>query len=386
MHERLNLTLSEPAQRRCRALLAGAAGVLALALSGASALAGGGVGVPDPPKVTDAFCLDHCAGTRKATEGSKIELTGKNLGNIKMVSFDGSGGDRVSSPALKAEPGLVIAKVPDGAKSGNPHVRGGGASASSPAEIEIVGRGQIPDPGSFKLLTAEATPDKAFYDGKRPATLHYTFKGGERTDIRVDVVSIRTGALIETSTQRARHPFAENTVRWDGIAADGKPAANGRYEFRIGALRGDAPEARPKSAFGLYGNEFPLRAKHTYGDGFGAGRGHDGQDVMANCGSRIVVARGGVVTFNDFQSAAGNYLVIDAKGDGHDYMYAHLRQPSPLKEGRHVKTGQTLGHVGQTGDATACHLHFEYWKAPWQQGGRPLPSVTRVLKEWDSWS
>ena len=87
------------------------------------------------------------------------------------------------------------------------------------------------------------------------------------------------------------------------------------------------------------------------------------------------------------QSAAGNYIVIDGKGTGHDYVYMHLKKPSPLKQGRRVKTGQKIGVVGETGDATACHLHFEEWSGPgWYEGGHFLKSVTRHLKQWDSWS
>jgi murein DD-endopeptidase MepM/ murein hydrolase activator NlpD len=38
-----------------------------------------------------------------------------------------------------------------------------------------------------------------------------------------------------------------------------------------------------------------------------------------------------------------------------------------------------IGVVGQTGDATACHLHFEIWTAPgWYEGGDPMPSVGKT--------
>ena len=64
----------------------------------------------------------------------------------------------------------------------------------------------------------------------------------------------------------------------------------------------------------------------------------------------------------------------------------HLRAPALVDAGDRVRTGQLLGYVGRTGDATACHLHFEMWTAPgWYDGGHafdPLPS----LMAWDKTS
>jgi murein DD-endopeptidase MepM/ murein hydrolase activator NlpD len=42
--------------------------------------------------------------------------------------------------------------------------------------------------------------------------------------------------------------------------------------------------------------------------------------------------------------------------------------------------------VGRTGDATACHLHFEEWTAPgWYTGGSPFDPLAD-LRAWDAYS
>src|SRR5262249_2850743 len=148
------------------------------------------------------------------------------------------------------------------------------------------------------------------------------------------------------------------------------------------SAQGGAPAARKakaqstESSFNFFGYAFPILGPHEFSLGagrFGAprsGHTHQGQDVMAACGTPLVAAPGGRVQYAGFQSAAGNYLVIDGKGTPNDFMYAHLAKPSPLQTGDTVRTGQSIGIVGETGDATACHLHFEMWGPPgWYEGG-----------------
>jgi murein DD-endopeptidase MepM/ murein hydrolase activator NlpD len=128
---------------------------------------------------------------------------------------------------------------------------------------------------------------------------------------------------------------------------------------------------------------FPVRGRHTYGDGIGAGRGHQGQDILAKCGKPVVVAVPGRVSWVDFQSAAGNYVVIHGARGKPDTVYMHLLRRTTLRKGQRVAAGDSIGQVGQTGDATTCHLHFEMWSSPgWEKGGSlldPLP----YLKRWD---
>ncbi len=131
---------------------------------------------------------------------------------------------------------------------------------------------------------------------------------------------------------------------------------------------------------------FPVQGPHDFGtfvNTFGGGRGHQGQDVLAECGTPLVAALGGTVQMNKFQANAGHYVVIQA-ADGTSQAYMHLREPSPLQKGEPVLAGQPIGVVGQTGRASACHLHFEFWTAPgWYEGGEPIDPLP-LLKAWAS--
>jgi murein DD-endopeptidase MepM/ murein hydrolase activator NlpD len=126
---------------------------------------------------------------------------------------------------------------------------------------------------------------------------------------------------------------------------------------------------------------FPVQGSWSYGDGFGErARGHDGVDVMAACGLPLVAPEAGRVVFRAQHSAAGHYVVVRVAG-GEDHVFMHLRTASPLAKGATVEQGARLGEVGRTGNATACHLHFEIWSAPgWYEGGSardPKPDLER---------
>ena len=121
---------------------------------------------------------------------------------------------------------------------------------------------------------------------------------------------------------------------------------------------------------------FPVAGAHTIGQGFGAarsgGRQHEGQDIMSACGTPLVAVSRAKVKFVSFQSLAGNYVVIRNKKLHQDYMYAHLATRAMVSKGQVVQPGQQIGIVGETGDATACHLHFELWRGKWYRGGHPV--------------
>jgi murein DD-endopeptidase MepM/ murein hydrolase activator NlpD len=383
----------EPSPRKrdsWRNLIVAATAIASLSIgAGVASAGGGGVGAPDPPKVKDVHCVETCGGMRTATSGSRVALTGEHLADTVTVTFPEDGGGRLPVKPTSTGRHSVKATVPDGAKSGPPKaIDSAGNGSLSPKRLEIVAPDQIPDGGDFKLDSAKADPDKAFWQSRRRARVTYTFEGQE-TDVEIDVVHSKDGKVVSSWVERARQPFVANRATWNGKRDGGGEAPNGRYKFKIGPASGGNAESTHGSHFSFYDHIFPVRGHHSYGDGFGAprdGHVHQGQDVMARCGTKLVAARAGTVQWKAYQSAAGYYVVIDSKHDKHDFMYAHLKRRASVHKGEHLRTGEKIGIVGSTGDATACHLHFEYWRDDWYNGGRALPRVTKALKRWDSWS
>jgi len=298
----------------------------------------------------------------------------------------------------------------------------GGAPTPTSAAPPPASPSGTPDPapsaGTLSLVSAKAWPRKAFYYGVRTPRLRYEIASDQPSnDLRVDLVG-PGGEVVKSYYRNDIAPNTPDSVSWDGTVDGDRPAPGGRYSFRIlpqagdpatrqafrrsvnrlarAARRSGSSSSKSSTAIGLgfalYPFAFPILGRHDFGGTggrFGAGRSghtHQGQDVMAKCGTSLIATRGGRVRYSGYQGAAGNYLVIDGKGTGFDTAYMHLLEPSPLKVGMTVRTGQPIGLVGQTGDATACHLHFEMWTAPgWYEGGSPIDPLP-FLERWDRYS
>jgi len=84
---------------------------------------------------------------------------------------------------------------------------------------------------------------------------------------------------------------------------------------------------------------------------------HEGIDFLAEAGSPIVAAAGGVVIFAGFHPQYGNVVDVD---HGNDLVtrYAHAAKLY-VREGDIVQRGRKLADVGSTGRSTGPHLHFE---------------------------
>jgi murein DD-endopeptidase MepM/ murein hydrolase activator NlpD len=101
--------------------------------------------------------------------------------------------------------------------------------------------------------------------------------------------------------------------------------------------------------------------------------GHYAIDIAADYGSTVRAAAGGTVTFAGWKSNGGGYQVWVAHGSGLYTTYNHMSAIT-VGVGQHVGRGQQVGRVGQSGNATGPHLHFEVWRgAIWNGGQRVNP-------------
>jgi murein DD-endopeptidase MepM/ murein hydrolase activator NlpD len=84
---------------------------------------------------------------------------------------------------------------------------------------------------------------------------------------------------------------------------------------------------------------------------------HKGIDIATRMGAPIVAPADGMVSSITWDHGYGRILTIK-HGYGVITKYAHLKK-ALVKKGQHVKRGETIALVGNSGRSTGPHLHYE---------------------------
>lgn len=173
-------------------------------------------------------------------------------------------------------------------------------------------------------------------------------------------------AAAKAAAQRAeadrRKKAAEEAERKRRARAGQKPAAP-QTERRADRMLWPAP--------GRLSSRYGYRRHPIYGDR----RMHTGIDIAAPDGTRVSAADSGVVTFAGYAGGFGNFVVVSHRTvDGRDLStaYAHMESIA-VREGQLVDRGDRVGGVGNTGNSTGNHLHFEV-----RLGGDPVDPLNYV--------
>ena len=143
---------------------------------------------------------------------------------------------------------------------------------------------------------------------------------------------------------------------------------------------------------------FPVVGDVSYTDDFGDPRpngSHDGNDLVADRKAHVVAVEAGRVGLWTTNPRAGCMLYLHGES-GTTYLYVHLNNDltrrndnrgkcaggvayAPgLKEGQHVRAGELIGFVGDSGDAEGAHAHLHFELHP---GGGETASPFPALQE-----
>jgi murein DD-endopeptidase MepM/ murein hydrolase activator NlpD len=106
-------------------------------------------------------------------------------------------------------------------------------------------------------------------------------------------------------------------------------------------------------------------------------RSHEGVDIFAPRGTPLLAVTNGIISSAGERGLGGKQVWLRDGLFGKTIYYAHLDSIS-VSEGKRVKLGDTLGFVGNTGNArtTAPHLHFGIYKA--KGAINPLPFIKKT--------
>jgi peptidoglycan LD-endopeptidase LytH len=194
-----------------------------------------------------------------------------------------------------------------------------------------------------------------------------------------DALVPRSSRTIESASPTLIDPApSENVFTADAESSDGSDASILIGPREISRTAGsDATSSKGRLLIPVAGVR-PEELVDTYTQSRSQGRRHDAIDIAAPHGTSVLaVAEGTVLKL--FQSEQGGITLYQLDPDNRTlYYYAHLGGYAPgVVEGMRLRRGETIGFVGDTGNAGAgnYHLHFEisitldpkqYW------GGTPM--------------
>jgi murein DD-endopeptidase MepM/ murein hydrolase activator NlpD len=244
-----------------------------------------------------------------------------------------------------------------------------------------------PPPAPISVSHARVTPRKVFL-GRNSAHMQFTLSAAQAR-VTLEIVAEGDRRVARRIVLNDIPAGARQSVSWNGVTGRGDAAREGRYRVRL--IVPGAGVRRLLGRFVLRGRMYPVRGPHHDRGGIGSfgaprngGRTHEGFDVNAACGTRLVAARAGRVTRSRYDPVLyGHEVIVRGWLDGRAYRYAHLRETPLVERGDRVRTGQRIGSVGDTGNArtVGCHLHFELRS----HTGRPL-NPGPFLRLWDRFS
>ncbi len=343
-------------------------------------------GLLDPQTVNHSVAAGECFAAILARHGiptqeahewcqaarSEVDLRHISVGHNIALAIDENQQLRSLRYDINDEKQLVVERTPDGQLSAG--------TESLPVQVREVGARGIVRTSFYQAAQEAGVPDPII-------------------SMMVDLLAWKIDFSSEVRAGDRFRILYEQRTRYDG-----QPLKPGRI------LAADFLGAAQSAAAFLYENE---RGEQTYFDHEGRvlegallrypveftrissaftrsrfhpilkkRRPHLGVDLVARSGTAVRAIGSGKVRWAGWKGGLGRHVEVD-HGDGLVSAYSHLRGiRREVRRGGHVKRGQLIGWVGQSGLATGPHLHF----AIFQNGRytnplklhRPLTTISKI--------
>jgi len=213
--------------------------------------------------------------------------------------------------------------------------------------------------------------EEGFLDPTEPRALVFAVDAerGQRLAVDVSMDAVVSGRvfvdLFRSPSDSAEAPFHEADLSEGSERLEYRVPRSGRFLVRVQPeiLHGGSYvveiQVLPTLAFPVEGKDQGAILSRYGVSREGGRRQHRGVDIFANRGTPALAAAAGRVSRVDTTNLGGYVVWVRDDIDNSNLYYAHLDRQL-VREGDRVEIGDTVGLVGNTGNArtTPPHLHF----------------------------
>ncbi len=177
--------------------------------------------------------------------------------------------------------------------------------------------------------------------------VYHTVEEGETLASLAEKYQVEPEAIVDCPFNTIRDEVAPLRAGMKLIIPNGTKPYEPHY---VTAYAGPVPE----DAVGSGNFRWPTSGYISQGYWYG----HRAIDIANAAGTAILAADGGYVSFAGWTDVGYGYLIVLDHNNGYQTYYAHLSNIF-VQEGEAVRAGQVIGAMGNTGNSTGPHLHFE---------------------------
>ncbi len=201
------------------------------------------------------------------------------------------------------------------------------------------------------MLKGETKTIQQGKDGTRKTEYLVTLQGGEETErelVGEKIVEAPTPKIVVKGTK-----VVQKTSSSSSSSSSLRTSSSSSTSGKPGPNEGETgPSASPLSF------AWPVSGRVSSYFGMRWGRMHYGIDIPGSEGTPLMASEGGTVTSYTGEHGDYGYVVEIDHGNGFRTRYAHNSQ-NLVVSGQHVSKGEVVALMGDTGNSTTAHIHFE---------------------------